>query len=435
MHCLHSINVLIGVANQKLTMARRKTLTLCLAIVGLMLLVYFGTTRRPSSKQIGTVMSKDADTVKYPKVDVYPPSLPDTVSLKDLSWEQARLWPVNVSKTVTTTTFNKIDMVSTSKQRVSLCEGNLAHPKRVAPCNQCPLTSKGLRPLLPEEAIESVKTFILFIGFARSGSSILGALLDAHPHVVLSNEYMLISKAARGNPKDPVFNDRRTLFSALYNRQRSLLNHSLINTNKGYSLYIQNSYMGTYKDRIDVVGDKSGAYTNFVHLGNKRYFFEVIQHLGDVVKAPIKFINPVRNPFDIIATQMLYGVGGKDLRHKCKANTHKIILDPMYIDCKVKHFEKEIWSIVEICDHESQQYEVLHVHLEDLVESPRVEILKICNFLGISCPEDYISACTEKLFKETSKSRHSIEWPDEALDKVHSIIQLIPHLKRYSFYN
>ena len=75
------------------------------------------------------------------------------------------------------------------------------------------------------------------------------------------------------------------------------------------------------------------------------------------------------------------------------------------------------------------------MHLEDLVESPRVEILKICNFLGISCPEDYVSACTEKLFKETSKSRHSIEWPDEALDKVHSIIQLIPHLKRYSFYN
>ena len=398
---------------------RRKKFALCFGIV---LLVYFGTTRWLSSKQIDTMMS-NAGRVKF---DVYSPSRP-TMSFKDLNWTQARRRPVNVNKTGT----NKIDMVSKSGQWVLGCKRNVVHRKRVAPCDQCPLTSKGLRPLLPEEAIKSVKTFILFIGFARSGSSILGALLDAHPHVVLSNEYMLIRKAASGNPKDPVFNERRTLFSALYNRQQSLLNRSLINTSKGYSLYIQNSYMGTYKDRIDVVGDKSGYQTNLLYIRNSSYFFEVIQHLKDVVKAPIKFINPVRNPFDIIATQMLYDLGGKVLRHK--ANTHKIILDPNFINCRVKRFEKEIWSIVEIC--ESQQYEVLHVHLEDLVENARVEIFKICNFLGISCPEDYISACTEKLFQETSKTRHSIEWPDEALDKAHSIIQSIPHLKRYSFYD
>ena len=415
-------------------MSNRKRLTLCLAIVCTMLLIYLGTTRRPSSKQIDTMMS---NAVKYPGVNVYPPDpSPDPVSLKDLSREQDRFGPVSVSKTVTTTTFNTTDMVSTivydkSKQRIIACERKVAFPKHVVPCNRCPLITKGLHPLLPKEAIKSVETFILFIGFSRSGSSILGALLDAHPHVVLSNEYLLISKVATGNSKDPVFNDRRTLFSVLYNRQRSLLNNSLINPSKGYSLYIQNSYMGTYKDTIAVVGDKSGAYTNFVHLGNKSYFFEIIEHLGNVVKAPIKFINPVRNPFDIIATQMLYGLGGKELR--AEANTHKIILDPKYIDCKVKQFEKEIWSIVEIC--KSQRYEVLHVHLEDLVESPRVELLKICNFLGVSCPEDYISACTDKIFKETSKTRHSIEWPNEALDKVHSIIQSIPYLKRYSFYS
>ena len=423
-----------------MTMSRRKRLTLFLTIAGLVILVYRGTTRRPwpyaSSKQID---SNDAGgTIKYPGVEVYPPSLPDTVALKDQSWKQAGLGHVKVNKTVMITSFNKIDLVSRSKQRVSRCERIVAHPPRVAPCNQCPLPSISVHPLLPEEAIKSLKTFILFIGFARTGSSILGALLDAHPHVVLSHEYMLIGRVAGGNPKNPIFNDRRTLFSALHNRQNSLLDHSLINTSrglittsKGYSLFVENSYMGTYKDRIEVVGDKAAHNTNSVHLGNKKYFFEVIQHLRDVVKAPIKFINPVRNPFDIIATLMIYDLGDKELRFK--ANTHKIILDQDYINCSVRQFEKEIWSVVEFC--ESQQYEVLHVHLEDLVESPRVEVLKICNFLGISCPEDYISACTEKMFKETSKTRDSIEWPNEAIDKVHSIIQSIPHLQRYSFFN
>ena len=41
---------------------------------------------------------------------------------------------------------------------------------------------------LTQREIEEVKTFVLFVGFARSGHSIVGTLLDAHPDIVIAHE-------------------------------------------------------------------------------------------------------------------------------------------------------------------------------------------------------------------------------------------------------
>lgn len=38
-----------------------------------------------------------------------------------------------------------------------------------------------------------VRTLLLFIGYPRSGSTLVGSLLDAHPNIVIANEYNLIA--------------------------------------------------------------------------------------------------------------------------------------------------------------------------------------------------------------------------------------------------
>lgn len=37
-------------------------------------------------------------------------------------------------------------------------------------------------------------TFLLFIGYPRSGSTLIGSLLDAHPNIIIANEHNVITR-------------------------------------------------------------------------------------------------------------------------------------------------------------------------------------------------------------------------------------------------
>ena len=61
---------------------------------------------------------------------------------------------------------------------------------------------------LPPEVISSVKLFVLFVNYPRSGSSITGSILDAHPNVIMANELNVL-EWVQENPnysKDQLFN-------------------------------------------------------------------------------------------------------------------------------------------------------------------------------------------------------------------------------------
>ena len=47
-------------------------------------------------------------------------------------------------------------------------------------------------PVLTQDVVNHIEKFILFIGYPRSGHSIVGSLMDAHPHMVIANEFLLL---------------------------------------------------------------------------------------------------------------------------------------------------------------------------------------------------------------------------------------------------
>ena len=51
---------------------------------------------------------------------------------------------------------------------------------------------------VPQSVIDRVKTFIFFVGHPCSGHSIVGSLIDSHPHMVISHEYTLFQKLSTG---------------------------------------------------------------------------------------------------------------------------------------------------------------------------------------------------------------------------------------------
>lgn len=64
------------------------------------------------------------------------------------------------------------------------------------------------KSLSPSE-IDGVKKLVMFIGNGRSGTSIIGSMMNAHPNVVIRYEYQLFRKWLR-NPhmsKAQLFND------------------------------------------------------------------------------------------------------------------------------------------------------------------------------------------------------------------------------------
>ena len=51
------------------------------------------------------------------------------------------------------------------------------------------------------EAYDHIKTILFFIGYARSRHTLLGSLLDAHPHIVVADEAYAFTKWSSNPPK------------------------------------------------------------------------------------------------------------------------------------------------------------------------------------------------------------------------------------------
>jgi hypothetical protein len=46
----------------------------------------------------------------------------------------------------------------------------------------------------------NVRTFILFVGYPRSGHSLIGSIMDAHPNVIIAHEVRLCLQTLLAGP-------------------------------------------------------------------------------------------------------------------------------------------------------------------------------------------------------------------------------------------
>ena len=69
---------------------------------------------------------------------------------------------------------------------------------------------------LPQFVIDHVKTFVFFVGFAHSGHSIVGSLLDSHPHVVISHELNVFALLFQ----EKISPTRHDIFNAIWNNSK-----------------------------------------------------------------------------------------------------------------------------------------------------------------------------------------------------------------------
>lgn len=282
---------------------------------------------------------------------------------------------------------------------------------------------------LKKEDIDSVKKFVFFIGYARSGHSIVASLLDAHPNIVIAHEFNLF-RVWSGDEGSRLSN-KTYLYDRLWTNSHNAISggRSKENSRKGYNLNIESPWQGDFK-KLHVIGDKSGAVTAQVYINDTEKFNRVLESLKKTVKVPIKVIHVVRNPYDIASTRLLYiDAGGKS---KLNATVdHKL--------CDMKRLAKQVNRTITLATHVNEflrttDLEVLDVHLVDIIEDQNRSLHALCNFLGVDCSPEYLNTCANKLFRKISRTRRTVIWPEELIDKMYlEIIKPFPSFWRYSF--
>ena len=141
------------------------------------------------------------------------------------------------------------------------------------------------RHLLPSSVVEGVKYFLFFIGHGRGGSSILGSLIDAHPHIVVATDYELFRK---WQYKPEYHANRTVLYTSLYLRSKIVASEYIRNQARGYSLYIKNAYMGKYSRSISVIGEKEAGSATSIFVNDRQNWYRVFRQLKDAVQIPLK---------------------------------------------------------------------------------------------------------------------------------------------------
>ena len=293
-------------------------------------------------------------------------------------------------------------------------------------------TEKEFVPL-PQSVIDGVKYFVYFVGRAHSGHSIVGSMLDSHPHMIVAHEakiiFQMIDDPARYSSKAAIFNE---LWWNSYNVShcayglRSGSSRDI--KNKGYTLQINGLHQGTYLSYIDVIGDKNGGHTAVLLNHEPLEWDRVMNKLKSLINIPFKVIYVIRNPFDNIASAQLYNSKSFRMSSIRKSN--------VTIDIKHRSLLHKIDS--HFTAHQAimdtkQKYnlDLLEVHGKDLVEHPNVTITKLCDFLNISCSDSYIQGCSDTLFKTESKTRYKVKWTPDLISKVKNYISKYDNLKRY----
>ena len=146
--------------------------------------------------------------------------------------------------------------------------------------------------LLPDKIVNAVKYFVFFVGHGRGGSSILGSLVDAHPHMVVATDYQLFHK---WNQNPDYHRNRSVLYTALYIRARRVAFGYRKFDSRGYSLYIENAYMGKYLNNITVIGEKEAGSATASFSINKARWLRTYRDIKRTTNVPVKVVQ-VRCP-------------------------------------------------------------------------------------------------------------------------------------------
>jgi len=238
----------------------------------------------------------------------------------------------------------------------------------------------------------------MFIGYSRSGHSLVGSLLDAHPEIVISHELDALKYFRAGF-------GRNRIFSLILENSRDFTSRG--REWSGYSYAVPDLWQGRYEN-LRIIGDKRGGRSTRRFMKDP-WLVHVIEKRLDL---PVRYIHVLRNPYDVISS--MHRHEGLDIhRH----------IDRFFNNHRTNESVKEAAGADLVFD----------LRLEDLISDPVGRLSDLCGFLGVGASGDYLEACSGIVMDKPSKARLKFDWTPEQVELVRTRMESCPMLAGYSF--
>ena len=254
------------------------------------------------------------------------------------------------------------------------------------------------------EVFNGVERYCMFVGYPRSGHSLVGSLLDAHPDVVLAHELDALAYVGAGFRRDQIY-------WLILKRDQEFTQTGRIHITRGvnrrvFDYTVPGQWQGRYQT-LRVIGDKKGA-TSVRRLRHDPTLLDRLVHLAGI---RFHLIHVVRNPFDNIATMSLRG-------------------QRTLMDCADEYFM--------LCDtvekiKQSEQVAIIDVRLEDMIADPHKLLISLCQFLQVDPDPAYLDDCSKVVSRSPHESRFEVDWTPELISVVQQRIENFSFLQGYAY--
>lgn len=255
---------------------------------------------------------------------------------------------------------------------------------------------EGLRQ---KEVFDQVQAYCMFLGYPRSGHTLHGALLNAHPDIVVAHELDAFSYL-EGRIS------RNQLYALLLRRDHWFVESKNLQWSD-FDYHVSNQWQGRFR-KLKVIGDKKGGAST----SRLQQSPHLLSKLRDLVQVPIRIIHVVRNPFDNIATIARRGeLSIKEAmeRYFSLASTNARLLES------------------------SSPVESVTLRHEDMVAKPEENLARLVDFVGLEADQPYLSDCARIVFTKPSRSRNQVQWNDGLVDVIQAQIERHSFLRGYTF--
>lgn len=250
------------------------------------------------------------------------------------------------------------------------------------------------------EAFSEVERFVMFVGYSRSGHSLVGSLLNAHPHIVIGHQLDALRYLRAGFSRDQIY-AMLLVADARYERRGRV-------SNKGrFDYSVPGEWQGRFS-RLRVIGDKRGeSSTNALHEDPS-----LLERLQRSVGVPVRLIHVIRNPYDNISTMAVR------YRTSIPAATDRYF----GLCAKIAGLRRTTTAAG-----------WLDLRHEAVIADPAASLGQACRFLGVVADDSYLEHCASIVYDRPHQSRRDAPWTAELIDDVRTRMAAHPFLDGYAY--
>ena len=275
---------------------------------------------------------------------------------------------------------------------------------------------------------KDIHTICLFVGQGRSGTSLIGYLLNQHPNIAIAHEYYLLKHINANN----VDHHLQRMF---YEVQKTK-----------YADFISLGEYSFHKLRpeqfvnqpIQVLGDKA-AGNNARVIGKRENVLQIIEGAQKIVK----FIFVIRNPYDIISTISLRGVFGRSPLYQEGCSITQVAdrlgastQSRAQLSEELPIVTKILFGKMRVVQELTERYgeALIPIYYHEFAAEPCRELRKLLKFLNVEEPTGYLDEAAKQV-RPATQSRELINyvWSDSARAEVAEQMRHFNFFADYSF--